>query len=135
MLLSRRLRLASLLSLLLAIDSALAAAEMPAAARQEVEQLLSRLAGSGCKFYRNGAWHGAAEARSHLALKYQYLLDNKLAGSAEEFIALAGTKSSSSEEAYAVKCGTDSPKPSSSWMETELREIRSRSPAASPPAR
>jgi hypothetical protein len=52
------------------------------------------------------------------------LLERKLLGSAEDFIALAATRSSLSGEAYGVRCGQSAPLPSAQWLRTELRGLR-----------
>jgi hypothetical protein len=114
-------------ALLAALFSCAALAVEPApAAKVEVEALLARLATSGCKFQRNGSWHSATEARSHLQKKYQYLLDKHRVGTAEDFISLAATKSSISGAAYQVKCGAQEPVPSAAWMAGQLKEVRAK---------
>ena len=99
-------------------------AEPGPSARLEVEQLLGRLAASGCKFQRNGAWHSATEARAHLEKKYQYLLNKNLVSTSEDFISLAATKSSTSGKPYLVKCGSQEQVPSAAWMAAQLKEVR-----------
>jgi hypothetical protein len=90
----------------------------------EVEQLLSRLAASGCQFQRNGSWHDAAEARSHLARKYKYLHDRRPQSTAEDFVALAASKSSISGKPYLVKCADQREVPSADWMALQLKQVR-----------
>ena len=99
-------------------------AELPAAAQREIDALLARLSDSGCRFQRNGSWHGAADARAHIERKYRYLLDRKLVGSAEDFIALAASKSSLSGEAYRVRCGESPAQGSAEWLGAELKRMR-----------
>ena len=114
----------------LALHSAYAA-EISASGRMEVEQLLSRLAASDCQFNRNGSWYAPTEARDHLNRKFQYALDKKLLSNAEDFISVVGSKSSSSGEAYAVKCGSaTSSQPSADWLSAELRKLRASKTAA-----
>ena len=110
--------------IILASSLAAWAAEPSPAAKREVEQLLSRLAASDCQFQRNGAWHDAAEARAHLEKKYQYLLRKQLVSTTEDFISLAGTKSSTSGKPYAVKCGAQKQVPSAAWLNAQLKEVR-----------
>jgi Family of unknown function (DUF5329) len=106
-------------------------AELSASGKREVEQLLSRLAASDCQFNRNGSWYTPTEARDHLNRKFQYALDKKLLSSAEDFISVIGSKSSSSGEAYAVKCGrATAPQPSADWLSSELRKLRASGAAA-----
>jgi hypothetical protein len=109
------------------LASALATAvPLPPAARQEVNALLARLEASGCKFKRNDAWHSGADARSHLQRKLEYIEDKASPASAEDFIRLAGTKSSSSGKSYEVQCGTNASVPSAAWLTQELRQLRHR---------
>lgn len=106
-------------------------AELSAASKSEVDQLLARLAASDCQFNRNGSWYSATEARDHLQRKFQYALDKKLLSSADEFITVIGTKSSSSGTAYAVKCGgASTSQPSAEWLATALRTLRASKAAA-----
>jgi hypothetical protein len=101
-----------------------APAAQPEAAKAEVEQLLARLAGSGCQFQRNGTWHGAAEARAHLQKKYRYLLEKRPASTPEDFIALAASKSSTSGKPYLVKCAGQREVSSAAWMAAQLKQLR-----------
>ncbi|ROZ63894.1 DUF5329 domain-containing protein [Ramlibacter sp. WS9] len=96
----------------------------------EVEQLLSRLAASGCRFQRNGSWYDAAEARTHLAKKYQHLQDRRPQSTTEDFIALAGSKSSASGKPYLVKCADQREVPSADWMTAQLKQLRAGKPGA-----
>lgn len=59
--------------------------------RHEIEALLDRLAGLGCRFQRNGIWHESGEARSHLLRKLQALERRVTLASTEKFIELAAT--------------------------------------------
>ncbi len=90
----------------------------------EIEQLLTRLGVSGCRFQRNGSWHSAAEARAHLEKKYRYMLDKQLLSTAENFVSVGATKSSMSGKPYWIQCGTQSPMHSAQWMATQLDEVR-----------
>jgi hypothetical protein len=120
----RRPFIAAVLALSICWDAT--AAELDSTGRQEVEQLLLRLAESGCRFQRNGTWHSATDARLHLQKKYQYLLDKRLMNAPEDFIALAATKSSVSGKPYTVKCGTQEPVTSAGWMTARLKEVRAK---------
>lgn len=108
------------------ISLAAAAAEPSAVARGEIEHLLGHLERSGCQFQRNGSWYGAPEARAHLEKKYRYLLDKGLIGTAEDFIARAGSESSMSGKPYEVRCGSETPVTSKAWLSAELRHLRER---------
>ena len=96
----------------------------------EIEQLLSRLAASGCRFQRNGSWHEASDARSHLAKKYRYLQDKRPQSTAEDFIALAASKSSVSGKPYLVKCADQREVPSADWLTGQLKQLRAGKPGA-----
>ena len=99
-------------------------AELNAVGAREIEQLLARLVVSGCRFQRNGSWYEAAEARDHLEKKYRYLLNQRLIGSAEDFVVAGATKSSMSGKPYWVQCGTHQPIQSAVWMALQLHEVR-----------
>ncbi|HEX8604206.1 MAG TPA: DUF5329 family protein [Pseudoduganella sp.] len=101
-----------------------AAAPAPAPVRAEIDALLSRLQASGCQFNRNGTWHSAAEARTHLLRKLDYLEGKGKVQSAEQFIALGASGSSSSGKAYQVKCGSGAAVDSAAWLGGELAAIR-----------
>jgi hypothetical protein len=115
------------IALLTAVSWPMAAFAAPPA-NAEVEQLLARLAASGCQFQRNGSWHNAAQARAHLAKKYQYLMDKRPQSTPEDFIALAASKSSSSGKPYLVKCADQREVPSADWMAAQLKQVRAAKP-------
>lgn len=100
------------------------AAELPAASKAEIGALLDRLGQSGCEFNRNGTWYDAPKARAHLARKLDYLLDKKLVESTEQFIELAGSKSSTTGKSYSVKCRNEQPIPSADWLKAQLQQLR-----------
>lgn len=101
------------------------AAELSPSVEREIATLLDALGASKCLFYRNGSWHSASDAQTHLARKYEYLRKNKLIGSSEDFIANGGTKNSRSGEAYQVQCGRNKSVPSSEWLSAVLHRLRS----------
>lgn len=106
------------------------AGAMPALAQDaarteaEVRQLLDVVGASGCQFERNGKWHDASAARSHLERKYDYLRERKLVPNAEAFIARAATESSLSGKAYRVRCGDAQPIPGAQWLNAERKRLR-----------
>jgi hypothetical protein len=122
----------------LVIGVALAAAVSSGSAsgpvRAEIEVLLARLEASGCEFNRNGAWHSGADAKNHLQRKLRYLEKRGTLRSTEQFIELAATSSSSSGQAYQVKCGGAAAQASAQWLTKELAVIRlpSRQAASAP---
>ena len=86
---------------------------------------MSRLEASGCEFNRNGTWHTAAEAKLHLLSKLKYLEDRGAVQSTEQFIDLAASSSSTTGQAYLVKCGNGAPVQSGTWLLTQLQVMRS----------
>jgi hypothetical protein len=99
-------------------------AEPGPAAAKEISHLIDHLAASGCRFNRNGTWHDAPRAVSHIKRKYEYLLDKGLVTDSETFIKLAATQSSSSGKPYLVKCGDQPEMPSAEWFRAALAQYR-----------
>ena len=89
---------------------------MPAVARAEVATVFVRLEASGCKFNRNGTWYTSTQARKHLQKKFDYAEKMTSLKTAEEFIAIAASKSSTTGESYQVKCGDQPSVTSSVWL-------------------
>lgn len=108
-------------ALLLLASGAQAAPE--AKTTDEVAQLLTHLADSGCEFQRNGSWHSAAEARAHLERKYTYLLKKGLVERTEDFIDRAATGSSVTGKDYQVRC-TGVVSASAPWLRAALARMR-----------
>ena len=119
---------ALLLLALMAFYPAAGAVDLSQSAGQEIEQLLAALGNSGCRFYRNGSWYGAADAQAHLTKKYEYLRKKKLIESAEDFIAKGGSESSKSGEPYQVQCSQEGAVQSAAWLQAALRHLRSGAP-------
>ena len=105
-----------------------ALAAPPPKARNEISRLIALLGSSGCEFQRNGRWYPAGEARAHLQRKYEYLLKRDMVDSAEQFIERAGSQSSMSGRAYAVRCPGKPAVPSAQWLGARLSEIRHTAP-------
>lgn len=91
---------------------------------KEIRHLLEYLVNSDCKFYRNGEWYNAYEARQHINYKYKYLIEKGLINSTEQFILRAASGSSMSGKPYMVKCGDSEPIKSSVWFNSELTNFR-----------
>ena len=127
----RRLFLVSLLWL---FATALNAAPLAPPVRAEVDALLSALEKSGCEFSRNGSWHPAKEARTHLLRKLEYLEGKNAVQSTEQFIELAASASSSSGKPYLVRCGKAAPVESRAWLSAQLAALRAPAdvPASNP---
>ena len=90
---------------------------------REINHLLTFVHNSECTFFRNGSWHSSTEAAEHIKGKYGYVLKRGRIKSAEDFIALAASKSSISGKAYKVRCG-EQELTSASWLGEELRLYR-----------
>jgi hypothetical protein len=110
------------------------AGPLPPAAKAEVTALLGKLTDSSCEFNRNGDWHSAAEAKTHLARKLSYLEDRNLVKTAEQFIDLGASKSSMSGKPYLVRCGGAAPVESKTWLTRELAIVRAAGKGASAPS-
>ena len=132
--LKNRMRALAAFVLTLALGAAEQAATAPAAIRTEIEALLVKLQSSGCEFNRNGNWYTGADARTHLLRKLEYLENETTLRSTEQFIELAATSSSTSGQAYQVKCSGGTAVPSAQWLTDELAAARaaSRQSASAP---
>lgn len=102
-----------------------AAAPLAPSARAEIDALMSRLVASACEFNRNGTWHTAAEAKSHLLSKLKVLEDRGGVQSTEQFIELAASGSSTTGRPYLVRCGSGAPVASATWLHSQLLAMRS----------
>jgi hypothetical protein len=123
----------SLLLLLALVTAAPAGAAPPPAAAREIEGLIAALGASGCEFQRNGSWYPAKKAEQHLRRKYDYLRERDKVATAEQFIALAGTRSSMSGRAYSVRCPGKPVVDSAAWLQGRLRALRATGPTSSAP--
>ena len=103
------------------------AGELSAAAQKEITQLHDRIERSNCSFGRNGNWYPSGEARKHLEMKLDYMVKRNMLTSTEEFISKAATASSVSGEVYQIRCGSQAPVASATWLTAELKRIRSSS--------
>lgn len=110
-----------------------AGAAPPPVAAREIEGLIAALGASGCDFQRNGRWYPAKKAEAHLRRKYDYLRERDRVATAEQFIALAGTRSSMSGSAYRVRCPGRPVADSADWLQGRLRAMRTARPAGSEP--
>jgi hypothetical protein len=102
-----------------------AAAPPTGVVKAEIEALLIKLQASGCQFNRNGTWYTGSEAKDHLARKLEHLESKASVSSAEQFIDLAASRSSSSGQAYLVQCAGGAPVESKQWLGSQLASIRS----------
>ena len=118
-----RLLSATLLALL--TTPALMAAPLPLSQRAEIDALMAKLQTSACEFNRNDSWHSAAEAKTHLLRKLDYLESKNAVQTTEQFIELGASQSSLSGRAYQVRCGSAAAVDSKSWLNAQLKFIRS----------
>src|SRR3989442_6827239 len=87
------------------------AAVLSSSAQAEIDALLNRLGTSKCQFYRNGSWHSGSEARDHLQMKLDYLVEKGLITDSEEFIEKAGTEGRISGQPYKRGCPNQQSQP------------------------
>ena len=117
-----------LVALALALPAAASAQPVvppvPAQAQAEIDHLFDYISHSDCKFNRNGSWHDMVAARSHVNMKYEYLMERGKIDSAETFIDQAASKSSFSGQEYLVQCPGAGAMPSASWLKAELVRFR-----------
>ena len=104
----------------LCIAGSVAATEAP----KEIDGLIQAIGRSGCQFERNSKWYDAVAAQAHLQRKYDWLRKRDAAGTAEQFIERAATRSSISGKPYHMRCGEQAPMPASEWFGRELRRQR-----------
>jgi Family of unknown function (DUF5329) len=90
----------------------------------EIDHLLNFIAGSPCVFIRNGVAYDGAQAADHIKDKYEHYREE--IGSAEDFIALAASKSAMSGKPYLVRCDA-AEMPAAEWLTQELGAFRQRS--------
>jgi hypothetical protein len=94
---------------------------LAASLEAEIDHLLNFIAGSPCAFIRNGVAYDGAQAVDHIKDKYEHFRED--IHSAEDFIALAATKSAMSGKPYLVQC--DAAKlPAAEWLTQELNAYR-----------
>jgi hypothetical protein len=117
-----RMRLATT-AMALILMAAAQAAPAPAA-KAEIEYLLSAVASSDCRFFRNGTWYDAKSAAAHLRGKYDTLVARGLIGDTADFIDRAATKSSFSGHDYAIKCEGLAEMSSRQWLTNLLVAYR-----------
>lgn len=115
------------LLVLLLVAAPLAAAS-PAEAEREITALIDGLRDSPCRFERNGRWYDGEKAAAHLRRKYDYARERGKAGSAEDFIELAASRSSFTGRPYRVQCGEQAAMESGAWFLARLALLRGPKP-------
>jgi len=86
-----------------------------------IEFLLARVANSDLEFVRNGKTHSPSAAVKHMRRKYEYYEDR--IDTAEDFIALAATKSMISGKQYTIRSHSGV-QPAAEWLKLVLAEYR-----------
>lgn len=99
----------------------LCAPALAASPEAEIDHLLGFIAASPCSFIRNGVAYDGAQATAHIKDKYDHYQDD--IHSAEDFIALAATRSALSGKPYLVTCG-EKTEPAADWIARELDGYR-----------
>jgi uncharacterized protein DUF5329 len=89
-----------------------------------INHLLAYVEDSNCVFIRNDKEYNSKEAAKHLKGKYDYLMYK--VKTAEDFIEIAGSKSTVSGKPYWVRCAGHSPVLSANWLMQELSDYRKR---------
>lgn len=107
------------------------AAPASAPVRGEIDALLAALQASNCEFQRNGSWHAAAEAKTHLLRKLEYVEKRTTLRNTEQFIEMAASSSSASGQAYQVRCN-GTVQPSAQWFGRQLEKVRASGGANAP---
>ena len=87
----------------------------------EIQHLMDYIAGSQCRFIRNGKTYDAEAARAHIQKKYNNV--RRRVRTTEDFIDLAASRSTMSGEPYRVLCGAE-PIVCADWLRAELERRR-----------
>jgi hypothetical protein len=87
-----------------------------------INHLLQFVETSGCTFIRNGVKYDSKSAVHHIKEKYDYFKSQ--IHTAEDFIALAATKSELSGKLYFVRCEKGKEMPTANWLHEELQDYR-----------
>jgi hypothetical protein len=88
----------------------------------EIQYLLDSIGRSNCSFIRNGAVHGAAEAESHLRMKYTR--GKSRISTADQFIEHIASKSSWTGNPYYIECPNTERQPAGGWLTDRLTSYR-----------
>jgi Family of unknown function (DUF5329) len=98
------------------------AAGLPAAEKAKIESLLSHVANlTDAKFIRNGKDYDAKSAAKFLRGKWE--ANEKNINSANDFIAVAATKSSTSGKPYLIQLKGRPATPCADYLTTELKKL------------
>jgi|GEM_PF-515690 len=92
------------------------------ASSAEIEYLLTTMSASDCTFIRNGKEYDAADAESHLRMKYRRA--KRYAPTTELFIERLASKSSMSGKPYYIECAGADRITSGEWLTALLMKYR-----------
>jgi len=124
-------RLVLIIAAMLCSATALAERAPNSEPEAAIEYLLARVASSELEFVRNGKTHSPTEAVKHMRRKYEYYEDR--IDTAEDFIALAATKSMISGKQYTIR-NHSGVQPAAQWLKSVLAEYRASQSGAGAPA-
>jgi uncharacterized protein DUF5329 len=128
---NRRLRLAGVLSIVLAGLAARAGAANPVRPLEEqkkIDYLIGEVKRSTATFLRNGAEHTATRAASHLARKLRFA--GERVQTARDFIVGIASKSETSGKIYEIRWPGGRRQPLAEWLRSRLAAYeKSRTPA------
>jgi hypothetical protein len=100
-------------------------AETPAAERARIERLLDALASrQDLRFVRNGKDYTAAQGADFLRGKWHWQIEKVT--TAQDFIAVIGTRSNTSGDVYLVRLADGRTLPCAQFLAQELRRIEKR---------
>ncbi len=94
--------------------------------RELIDRLLDVVQTSPLTFVRNGSTHGGAAAAQLLRSKYGE--ERSRIGTAEEFIAVVGTRSSTTGQPYVVRTAEGTERPLAEWLTEEVARLRTETP-------
>jgi hypothetical protein len=89
--------------------------------QREIQHLMDYIAGSQCRFIRNGKTYDAEAARAHIQRKYDHV--RRRVRTTEDFIDLAASRSSMSGDPYRVQCGARTWL-CADWLRAALEHLR-----------
>lgn len=110
----------ALLALLIVSSSPLSAAPS-AREKQRIDALIDAVEKSGLIFIRNGSEHSAADAASHMRLKFNNA-GNRIS-TAEQFIDYLASKSSITGSPYFLKFPDGRTEKAGIWLHRKLKEL------------
>ena len=96
---------------------------------REIQHLMVFIAGSECRFIRNGREYGPEEARKHIQKKYEYARSR--IKTTEDFIRGVASKSSMSGKSYKIRC-KDQTMLCADWLGAELQRFRQKAQTGQP---